>query len=55
MWLMNKNLWEIVKGTETSPKNPNELLEQGRRDNKDKAVIGLTLSDFELHHINLEK
>jgi hypothetical protein len=55
MQLMNKNLWGIVKGTEKSPIDPNKLLEWQSRDDKAKAIIGLALSNFELHHVDLEK
>jgi hypothetical protein len=52
---MNKNLWGIVKGIEQSPTDPNKLLEWQSRDDKAKAIIGLALSDSELHHVDLEK
>ena len=55
MQLMNKNLWVVVKGTETSPTNPNGLVEWESIDDKAKAIIGLALVDSDLHHIDLER
>jgi hypothetical protein len=52
---MNKTLWGIVKGIEKSSTYPNKLLEWKNRDDKSKAIIGLSLSDSKLHHIDLEK
>jgi hypothetical protein len=48
-------LWGIVKGIEKSLTDPNKLSEWQNRDDKAKAIIGLALLDFELHHIDLEK
>jgi hypothetical protein len=55
MQLMNKSLWRIFKGTEATPADRNNLIEWESRDDKAKAIIGLTLSDSELHHIDLDK
>jgi hypothetical protein len=55
MQLMNKNLWGIVKGTEATPADPNKLIEWESRDDKEKSIIGLALSDSELHHVDLDK
>lgn len=55
MQLMNKNLWEIVKGIGKSLTNPNKLLEWQSIDDKAKIIIGLALVDSELHLIDLEK
>ena len=53
MQLMNKNLWEIVNGKEQLPTDPNKLLEWQSKDNKAKDIIGLALSDSELHHVKI--
>jgi hypothetical protein len=45
MQLMNKNLSGIVKGSKAEPAGPNKLIEWQRRDDKAKAIIGLSLSD----------
>lgn len=49
------NLWGIVKGNGQSPIDQNKSLEWQRRDDKAIAIIGLCLSDFELHHVDVEK
>ena len=54
--LMIKNLWGIVKGIETEPTQPpTRVVEWKNRDNHAKSIIGLALSDSELHHIDLDK
>ncbi|KAH9291344.1 hypothetical protein KI387_043468, partial [Taxus chinensis] len=55
MQLMNKNLWGIVNGKETAPTDASKLLEWQSRDDRAKAIIGLALSDSELHHVDLDK
>jgi hypothetical protein len=55
MQLMNKNLWGIVKGTEAEPTNPNKLIKWQSKDDKEKAIIGLSLSNSELHHVDLDE
>jgi hypothetical protein len=55
MQLMNKNLWGIVKRTKTTPADPNKLIEWESRDDKEKSIIGLSLSNSELHHVDLDK
>ena len=55
MQLMNKNLWGIVKGTEATLVDLSTLIEWESRDDKAKAIIGLTLSNSELHHVDLDK
>ena len=55
MHLMNKGVWIIVKGTEKAPSDPRLLVEWERKEEKDKAIIGLALSDTQLHLIDLEK
>ncbi|KAH9327354.1 hypothetical protein KI387_007532, partial [Taxus chinensis] len=55
MQLMNKNLWGIVNGKETTPTDASKLLEWQSRDDRAKAIIGLALSDSELHHVDLDK
>ena len=47
--------WGIVRGTGTSQTDPNKLLECESRDDKGKAIIDFALSNYELHHIDLEK
>jgi hypothetical protein len=48
-------MWRIVNGNEQLPTYPNKLLEWQSRDNKAKTIIGLSLLDSELHHVDLEK
>jgi hypothetical protein len=50
---MNKNLWGIVKGIKATSANQNKMIEWERRDDKEKSIIGLSLSDSELHHIDI--
>jgi hypothetical protein len=52
---MNKNLWGIVKGNEQSSTDQNKLLEWQSRDDKAKAIIGFSLSNSELHPVDLKK
>ncbi|KAH9331246.1 hypothetical protein KI387_003354, partial [Taxus chinensis] len=52
---MNKNLWRIVDGKEPKPTDLTKLVEWETRDDKAKAIIGLALSDTELHYVDLEK
>jgi len=54
MHLMNKNLWGIVKGIETTLGDLTKVLEWKSRDDKSKAIIDLALTDSELYHIDLE-
>jgi hypothetical protein len=55
MHLMNRGLWSIVKGTEQAPNDPRVLVEWQKREEKAKAIIGLALSDMQLHLIDLAK
>lgn len=55
MQLMNKKLWVIVKRIETTPRDLTKILKWQSRYDKVKAIIGLALSDSELHHINFEE
>ena len=55
MQLMNKNLWGIVNGSEVAPKDAKELIEWKNRDDKAKSIIGLALSDSQLHLVDLTK
>jgi Mg2+/Co2+ transporter CorB len=55
MQLMNKNLWEIIKGIEETPADLNKLIEWKSRDDEAKTIIGLSLSNLEIHHVDLEK
>ncbi|KAH9312384.1 hypothetical protein KI387_027419, partial [Taxus chinensis] len=55
MQLMNKNIWRIVDGKEPAPLHPTRLAEWEIRDDKAKAIIGLALSDSELHYVDLDK
>lgn len=53
--LMNKNLWGIVNGSEGAPTDAKELVEWKNRDDKAKSIIGLALSNSQLHHVDLTK
>jgi hypothetical protein len=55
MHLMNRGVWRVVKGTEQAPSDPRPLVEWEKKEEKDKAIIGLALSDMQLHLIDLEK
>jgi hypothetical protein len=55
MHLMNRGLWSIVKGTEQAPNDPKLLVEWKKKEEKAKAIIGLALSDMQLHLIDLAK
>ena len=55
MQLMNKSIKGIVEGTNIADKNPNKLVEWHIRDDKTKAMIGLALSNWKLHHVYLDK
>jgi hypothetical protein len=55
MQLKNKNLWGIVKGTKAALTNLNNLIEWESRDDKEKSIIGLAISESELHHVDLDK
>jgi len=55
MQLTNKNLWGTIKGTKQLPIGLNKLLEWPNKDDKTKAINGLSLLNYELHHIDLEK
>ena len=52
---MNRGVWSIVKGTKKTPSDPRLLVEWEKKEEKDKVVIGLALSDTQLHLIDLEK
>lgn len=52
---MNKNLWGIVNGSEAAPTDAKELLEWKNKYDKAKSIIGLSLSDSQLHHVDLTK
>ena len=54
--LRSKNLRGIVKGIETKPTQPlARVVEWKNKDNHAKSIIGLAVSDSELHHIDLDK
>jgi hypothetical protein len=55
MHLMNTNLWGVVKGTEVAPADPNTLIEWENKDDKEKYIIILSLSDSEIHHVDMDK
>jgi hypothetical protein len=55
MQLMNKNPWKNVKGTKAALADPKTLIEWESRDDKTKAMISLSLSDLELHHVDVDK
>jgi hypothetical protein len=45
-----------IKGIETEPTQPNELIEWQNRNDKAKSIIGLAVLDSELHcYTNLQK
>jgi hypothetical protein len=52
---MSRNLWGIVKGTEKEPTDARQLLEWEKRDERDNSILGLSLSDSQLHIIDLRK
>jgi hypothetical protein len=53
--LMSRNLWGIVKGTEKAPTDVRQLLEWEKREERAKSILGLSLSDSQLHLIDLSK
>ena len=55
MHLMNKGLWNLVKGTEKAPIDAKLLSEWEKREDRAKAIIGLGLSDTQLHLVDLAK
>jgi hypothetical protein len=55
MHLMNKGLWSIVKGNEKAPTDVKLLSEWEKKEDKAKAIIGLALSDTQLHLVDLAK
>jgi hypothetical protein len=55
MHLMNRGVWSIVQGTGKSPSDPRLLVEWDNKEEKDKTLIALALSDTQLHLIYLEK
>jgi hypothetical protein len=55
MQLMNKKFWVIVKRIDAALVDLNNLIEWESRHDKEKSIIGLTLSDLELHQIDLDK
>ena len=52
MHLMNRGLWSIVKGTKEAPIDPRLLVEWENKEEKAKSIIGLALSDTQLHLID---
>ena len=55
LFLLTKNLWGIVDGSETTLTDPTLLSAWEKREERDKSIIGLTLSDSQLHLIDLNK
>jgi hypothetical protein len=53
--MMHRNLWGIVKGTEKAPTDPRQLIEWEKKDDRAKAILGLSLADSQLHLIDLKK
>ena len=51
--MMSRNLWSIVKGTERVPTDVRQLNEWEKREERAKSILGLSLSDSQLHLINL--
>jgi len=52
---MSRNLWGIVKGKEKSPTDDRQLLELEKKEERSKSILGLSLSDSQLHLIDLSK
>jgi hypothetical protein len=52
---MNKNLWGISKGTKEALADSNKLIEWKSIDDKAKSIIGLSLTDSNLHRVDLDK
>jgi hypothetical protein len=42
---MNKNLWGIFEGIKATSKNQNKMIEWESRDDKEKAIIGISPSN----------
>lgn len=55
MNLMHQNLWSLVKRLEPAPQDPKQLVEWQKREERAKSIIGLSLSNSQLHLINLRK
>lgn len=55
MHLMRKTLWAIVNNTKLEPTQPTKLIVLKNIDKNAKSIIGLELSNLELHHINLDE
>lgn len=55
MQFLNKYLWDIVNGTEVVPTNAKKKIDWESREEKAKSIIGLALSDSQLHRVDLEK
>ena len=55
MHLMNRGLWSIVEGTEKTPTDPKLFVEWESKEDKAKDIIGLALSNTQLHLIYLAK
>ena len=53
--MMRRNLWGIVKGIEKAPTDPRQLIEWEKKDDRAKAILGLSLADSQLHLIDLKK
>ena len=55
MHLMNKGLWSVVKGTEKASADAKLFDEWEKKEDMAKAIIGLGLSDDQLHLIDIGK
>jgi len=53
--MMHKNLWGLVKGTKATPTDPKQLIEWEKMEDITKSINGLSLSNYQLHLIDLEK
>jgi hypothetical protein len=53
--MMHKNLWGLVKGTQATPTDPKQLIEWEKMEDITKSINGLSLSNYQLHLIDLEK
>ena len=53
--MMSMNLQSIVKGTERAPTDARHLNEWEKREERAKSILGLSLSDSQLHLIDLQK
>ena len=53
--MMSRNLWSIVKGIEKTPTDARHLVEWEKKEERAKSILGLSLSNLQLHLIDLHK